>query len=129
MSKATDYLQLARLRTPYSEHRRLLVELYNGLRGITKQASSSSGCVNQATSAIRHFQKGSSQFQRRVEQACFERWPTMQELRELLEGRRGEAPLAPPYILCNFKLHRAAPLQTDHPGLRMRHDSKFGPPI
>ena len=31
----------------------------------------------------------------------------MTNLRELLVGRRGEAPLVPPYILCNFKLDGA----------------------
>ncbi len=31
----------------------------------------------------------------------------MQNLRELMVGRRGEAPLVPPYILCNFKLDGA----------------------
>jgi hypothetical protein len=34
----------------------------------------------------------------------FERRPTMNSLREMIVGRRGEAPLVPPYILCNFKL-------------------------
>ncbi len=27
----------------------------------------------------------------------------MTNLRELMVGRRGESPLVPPYILCNFK--------------------------
>ena len=31
----------------------------------------------------------------------------MKNLRELMVGRRGEAPLVPPYILCNFKLDGA----------------------
>ena len=31
----------------------------------------------------------------------------MKNFRELMVGRRGEAPLVPPYILCNFKLDGA----------------------
>ena len=50
---------------------------------------------------------GSSQFQSRVEQARFKRRPTMKNLREFLVGRRGKAPLVPPYTLCNFKLDGA----------------------
>ena len=35
--------------------------------------------------------------------ARFQRQPTIMNLRELLVGRRGEAPLVPPYILSSFK--------------------------
>lgn len=49
-------------------------------------------------------------FQSRVEPARFELRPTIIKYRELLVGRRGEAPLVPPYILLSFKkaiaLHR-----------------------
>ena len=39
----------------------------------------------------------------RVGQAHFDRRPTIRQHRELLVGRRGEAPLVPPYILPCFK--------------------------
>ena len=35
-------------------------------------------------------------------QAQFERRPTILKRREILVGRRDEAPLVPPYIRCNF---------------------------
>ena len=43
-------------------------------------------------------------FLRRVGPARFERRPTIRKLRDLLVGRRGEAPLVPPYILPSFKI-------------------------
>ena len=39
----------------------------------------------------------------------------MRNLRELLVGRRGEAPLVPPYTLCNFKLDVAVAPQGNRP--------------
>ena len=47
--------------------------------------------------------QGHRLFQRRVRPARFERRPTILKPRELLVGRRGEAPLVPPYILPSFK--------------------------
>ena len=46
---------------------------------------------------------GRGEFLRRVGPARRERRPTIRKLRELLVGRRGEAPLVPPYILPSFK--------------------------
>ena len=65
--------------------------------------------------------QGSSQFQSRVGQARFERRPTMKNLRELIVGLRGEAPLVPPYILCNFKLDGAGHLHRWLNTRRSRH--------
>ncbi len=45
------------------------------------------------------FVKGNRLFQSKVGPARFERRPTIRKPQELMVGRRGEAPLAPPYIL------------------------------
>ena len=42
-------------------------------------------------------------FLRRVGPAQFERRPTIEKHRKILVGQRDEAPLIPPYSLCNFK--------------------------
>jgi len=47
--------------------------------------------------------QGHRLFHCRVGQARFERRPTIWKRREIMVGRRGEAPLVPPYILPNFK--------------------------
>ncbi len=54
--------------------------------------------------------QGHRLFQRRAGPARFERRPTIMNLRELLVGRRGEAPLVPPYILPSFKKALALPV-------------------
>ena len=70
---------------------------------------------------------GSSQFQSRAGQARFERRPTLTNLRELMVSRRGEAPLVPPYILCNFK--RDGAVESPHTWHTPNHSThRAGPP-
>ncbi len=59
--------------------------------------------------------QGHRLFQGRVGPARFERRPTIRKRRELLVGRRGEAPLVPPYILPSFI--KALALLKDRPDL------------
>ena len=54
----------------------------------------------EAESNNRHVGRGHHLVQRRVGPARFERQPTIGKRREILVGRRGEAPLVPPYSLC-----------------------------
>ena len=76
--------------------------------------------------------QGHRLFQSRVGPARFERRPAIVKLRELLVGRRGEAPLVLPYILPSFK--RALALSNTATLLAKRppHDNtshRFGIPV
>ena len=78
--------------------------------------------MNLAEKAIQRL-LGHCLFQSRVGPARFERRPTEHDSQEIMVGRRGEAPLVPPYGLTSFK--KALALATLSSQVDFRADTLF----